>query len=102
MYINILNFLFIGTYIVNVGKQSVITKDNLTVWIDAVVYSRTIDTKKTTYRLRDPVNCVTGKTEFYNIRVISKKHLRRLTLSGKENESRTRHLHAVNFSKMLK
>jgi len=37
----------------DIPRQSIFTKDNLTVWIDAVVYYRIIDAKKTTYRLKD-------------------------------------------------
>ncbi|KRX00042.1 hypothetical protein PPERSA_07239 [Pseudocohnilembus persalinus] len=39
------------TQIQSIQKQSVLTKDNLTVWIDAVVYYRVVEPKKMCYRI---------------------------------------------------
>lgn len=46
------------TYTMEIRRLDIITKDNLTVMIDAVSYYRIIDVKKVLYRLNDPYDSV--------------------------------------------
>lgn len=43
----------IKTHIIDLAKQLILTRDNISISIDASVYFRIVDTKKATYRVKD-------------------------------------------------